>query len=1421
MRKSLLSLLFLLFCSTASLYAQQDTQFWFAAPYFNCIHGQTSPYRMVIFAFEENATVTISMPANPSFTPIVQTVLKGGYANIEMASNKAAGDATITTPFNEVSNRGLLVSSTSKIECYYQVEGYNSEAYTLKGKNALGTDFLVAGQKQYNNGSTSSDWIGSRHSIHIVASENNTVVTINPSAPILLADGTSGSGPITVTLQKGETYAVAAYSQSASSNLSGTTITSTKPIAVTSNDDSVYTNGSADAVGEQLVPTDFAGMDFVLVCGGGYYEYCTIFAMHDNTTVTTSDGGSYTLDNGQYQYVSMSGRSALRIESSQPIMVFQVLTSTTGSGELGGTIVPQVHCTGSNIAGYKTFSSGMSVCINLITAKKNISNFLLNGSPISASSFHAVDATEEYYYARLQYTSSTDASYVVQCTSGFFQMGVSEGNSGTSSTYGFFSNYGAFYVSEVEAVFLENSTYSWDNHFLPGTTTPMTFSLPGEYRDTISASDGCDSICILHLQSTGCAPLVTRADTTIHLGDSVFMWATGSDYLVWSPELNKTKDGDLYVKPDITTTYTVSSYKKGLAEANLVVNGDFEQGNTGFTTALHYIIPYTSPGGQGDYTVTDDVRGFWPVASVASHKAYGGSGNMMVVDGATTPNSIVWQQQVTVTPNTDYAFSAYVMSCLESNMQNKYALLQFMVNGKQLGEILHSPTELYTWVRYYEKWNSGSNTTATLTILNQNNSGLGNDYAIDEIVFEPLDILCDSRQVRIGVFESPDTTRFAEVVCSSDLPYTHPSTGIVFPEGTVSGTEKSKTMTNQYGSDSVLIVRVLILPKPVMTVRPDTIINAGESVELWATGVDYVTWSPDEELTRTTDNKVYVSPSATTTYTATGYNVSGSGEGNLVVNGDFEAGNTGFTSALNYRPGFKPTGTSGEYTVNDAVNKFWESSSAPDAATAPAYGGGGLMMIVDGANWTNAIIWQQQVTVTPHTYYTFSAEVMSCLASNKHGKYALLQFSINGAQLGDVFHSPTVLYDWSRYYEVWYSGENTTALLAIFNQNLDHNGNDFALDEIRFEPLHTGCEAIGTVKVSVMAFVESEETVNICDTLMPYSWHGMTLTQAGSYRDTLVSSTGFRDSVNILTLTNYHCCAPINASIAIPDVCADGPTMPIEVTLTTGEINEYTVHFTNPALNTMPFRDTTITIATQYASGTPIILDVPVPYDANDRTRYPRPDDTYTVSLTVSDVCGNSKEWEAQSFTVLYPSWLTEQHWNDVIALVNDRYNGGYTFSQVAWLRDGQVMAGEEDLYIYLPHDLWTDENHQQHASYQYQALLTRADDGKSFLTCPMTPVFIDKTDMMDGNNPYVDVYPRMVDKQNPIVHITTNTTGTYWLYDVAGSLLQTGAYAPCEHGVLDLRLPNVRSMYILLFAPTGTDKPLNDKYRVVRLVVE
>ena len=93
------------------------------------------------------------------------------------------------------------------------------------------------------------------------------------------------------------------------------------------------------------------------------------------------------------------------------------------------------------------------------------------------------------------------------------------------------------------------------------------------------------------------------------------------------------------------------------------------------------------------------------------------------------------------------------------------------------------------------------------------------------------------------------------------------------------------------------------------------------------------------------------------------------------------------------------------------------------------------MMILDGKTTVNSVVWQQTVNVKPHTYYAFSAQVMSVHDSYMEGRFALLQFNVDEEDIGPIFHSPDVLYEWREFYNMWYSGEKTTVTLTIYNQN--------------------------------------------------------------------------------------------------------------------------------------------------------------------------------------------------------------------------------------------------------------------------------------------------------------------------------------------------------------------------------------------------
>ena len=174
----------------------------------------------------------------------------------------------------------------------------------------------------------------------------------------------------------------------------------------------------------------------------------------------------------------------------------------------------------------------------------------------------------------------------------------------------------------------------------------------------------------------------------------------------------------------------------------LVTNGNFSAGNTGFSTVYSYradIAGATELYPEGTYAIV-------PNANTVHNLFYGrernnGTGNIMVINGHPGLGSVVWSQNsISVQPQTTYYFSAWAMSTVNGNN----AVLQFSINGNQVGTIAYLPNGYtnnngpYNWVRFYGTWNSGSQTSANLSIVNLNTVLGGNDFALDDISFATM-----------------------------------------------------------------------------------------------------------------------------------------------------------------------------------------------------------------------------------------------------------------------------------------------------------------------------------------------------------------------------------------------------------------------------------------------------------------------------------------------------------------------------------------------------------------------------------------------------------------------------------------------------------------------------------------------------------
>lgn len=176
------------------------------------------------------------------------------------------------------------------------------------------------------------------------------------------------------------------------------------------------------------------------------------------------------------------------------------------------------------------------------------------------------------------------------------------------------------------------------------------------------------------------------------------------------------------------------------APINLVTNGDFQAGNTGFSSSYTYAPASNTTEAQ--YTVRTDPYP-WNGSFISAGDHTSGTGNMFVGNGSPTAGSLVWGSSATISvlPNTDYFFEAWAMNvCCTPNYtgSNSPAILEFAVVGDQstasLGTI---PTILNpgTWQFLGTTWNSGANTSVSLRIINQNTAVGGNDFALDDIHF--------------------------------------------------------------------------------------------------------------------------------------------------------------------------------------------------------------------------------------------------------------------------------------------------------------------------------------------------------------------------------------------------------------------------------------------------------------------------------------------------------------------------------------------------------------------------------------------------------------------------------------------------------------------------------------------------------------
>jgi gliding motility-associated-like protein len=532
-KKITLSILLVLMISCFA-FGQADIEFWFVAPEVDAGHGD-DPIFLRLTAENQAAIVTIGQPANLGGVTLTQTIPANTTVSINLTPFKALLE---NQPANTVLAKGIQIQSTNPITAYYEVaNASNPEIFPLKGSSALGQFFYLPGQNTFGNqlGTPAFD---------IVATENNTTITIIPTDPLI---GRAANISFTITLNAGETYSCVGTNTTATGTLAGSKITSNKPIAVTHSDDSLFNNGAWDLIGDQIVPVNILGTEYIAVKGLGTNERVYIVATENNTTyyLNGNSGSTVNINAGQIQSYAITG-NAVYITSDKPIYVLHL----SGNGrELADALLPPIGCTGSDKVGFvRTAGSGLFT-VMVATTVGNEGNFLVNGSaaPLQASNFFAIPGNPNWVGARVNLTNgqAPTGNNIIENTSGLFHLGILN-QLGVSSEYGYFSSYSTLNLGSDRTICItdaplqldggsNSSSFLWNDG---STNRFLNASQSGEYSvqttlyncistDTITVTFQTPPTITIRSDTSLCPNEMTDISATVPNMQSI-VWSNGS-----------------------------------------------------------------------------------------------------------------------------------------------------------------------------------------------------------------------------------------------------------------------------------------------------------------------------------------------------------------------------------------------------------------------------------------------------------------------------------------------------------------------------------------------------------------------------------------------------------------------------------------------------------------------------------------------------------------------------------------------------------------------------------------------------------------------------------------------------------------------------------------------------------------------------
>ncbi|MBI1190823.1 MAG: hypothetical protein GC200_09120 [Tepidisphaera sp.] len=166
----------------------------------------------------------------------------------------------------------------------------------------------------------------------------------------------------------------------------------------------------------------------------------------------------------------------------------------------------------------------------------------------------------------------------------------------------------------------------------------------------------------------------------------------------------------------------------GVAQADLLTNGDFEAGNTGFANDYGYYPVSVSPY-YGQYGVTHssfEWSNFWHNIG-GDHTT--GTGQFLIADVG--PSGAIWRQTVSLAPGSQVTFSGW----LATWTSYPAATLNVVVDGVPVAS--WSAPGSAVWTQYSATWTAGTSGSSTIELVPASFFQPGDDVAVDDLTLVP------------------------------------------------------------------------------------------------------------------------------------------------------------------------------------------------------------------------------------------------------------------------------------------------------------------------------------------------------------------------------------------------------------------------------------------------------------------------------------------------------------------------------------------------------------------------------------------------------------------------------------------------------------------------------------------------------------